>query len=131
MSIAISYIPEGYSPEQKKRLIQGIKQACMEGFGVNEDHSFVSIQEIKNENMDEQTKNMKSLFVYTTYGKTLEGKNKICKGFEDTCANVFGADKGRTIVIIKEHDNDNAGSNGLLRPFMPNYQEMLKLLSKQ
>ena len=119
MSIAIAYIPEGYSPEQKKILIQKTKEACMKGFDVNEHHSFVFIQEIKKENMDEQTQHMKCLYVYTTYGKTLEGKNIICKGFDDACAAAFGEDKGRTIVIIKEHTDENAGSNGYLRPFAP------------
>ncbi len=123
MSIAVAYIPEGYSAEQKRILIEGTKQACMDGFDVSKDHSFVSIQEIKKENMDEQTAGMKSLFVYTTYGKTLEGKNLLCKGFDQACADAFGDDKGRTIVIIKEHSNENAGSNGLLRPFMPGFKE--------
>ena len=126
MAIAYAYIPEGYSPAQKKILIQATKKACMEGFGVSEDHSFVSIQEIKKENMDEQTATMKCLFVYTTFGKTPEGKNIICKGFDEACAAAFGQDKGRTIVIIKEHGNDNAGSNGFLRPFNPNYADYVK-----
>lgn len=126
MSIAIAYIPEGYSKEQKQILIQGTKKACMEGFGVTEDHSFVSIQEIKAENMDAQTAGMKSLYVYTTFGKTPEGKNLLCKGFDDACKAAFGDDKGRTIVIIKEHSNDNAGSNGYLRPFAPGYSEYVK-----
>ncbi len=128
MSIAVAYIPEGYSPEQKKSLIKGIKKSCMEGFGVTEDHSFVSIVELKAENMDEQTKTMKSLFVYTTYGKSLEGKNIICKGFEDICQDIFGADTSRTIVIFKEHAHENAGSKGILRPFMPDFDKLLKMM---
>ncbi len=126
MSIAIAYIPEGYTPEQKQILIQGTKKACMEGFGVTEDHSFVSIQEIKKDNMDAQTAHMKSLFVYTTFGKTPEGKNLICKGFDEACQQAFGSDKGRTIVIFKEHGNENAGSNGFLRPFAPGYADYVK-----
>lgn len=127
MSIAIAYIPEGYTPEQKQIMIKGTKKACMDGFGVSEDHSFVSIQEIKKENMDAQTANMKSLFIYTTFGKTPEGKNIICKGFDEACQEAFGDDKGRTIVIIKEHGNDNAGSNGYLRPFSPGYAGYVKM----
>lgn len=121
MSIAIAYIPEGYTTEQKQILIEGTKQACMDGFQVSKDHSFVFIQETKKENMDQQTGGMKALFVYTTYGKSVEGKNLLCKGFDKACADAFGEDKGRTIVIIKEHSDENAGSNGLLRPFMPNW----------
>lgn len=126
MAIAMAYIPEGYSKEQKQTLIKVTKKACMEGFGVSEDHSFISIIEIKKENMDEQTMGMKCLYVYTTFGKTPEGKNILCKGFDDACAAAFGADKGRTIVIIKEHGNDNAGSNGYLRPFNPDYADYVK-----
>lgn len=126
MSIAVAYIPEGYTAEQKKALIVGTKKACMEGFGVSEEHSFVSIQEIKAENMDAQTAGMKSLFVYTTFGKTPEGKNILCQGFDKACQEAFGDQKGRTIVIIKEHSNDNAGSNGYLRPFNPDYTNYVK-----
>lgn len=126
MSIAVAYIPEGYTAEQKKALIAGTKKACMEGFGVSEEHSFVSIQEIKAENMDAQTAGMKSLFVYTTFGKTPEGKNILCQGFDQACQAAFGDQKGRTIVIIKEHGNDNAGSNGYLRPFNPDYANYVK-----
>ena len=126
MSIAIAYIPEGYTAEQKKILSDETKKACQEGFGVSADHSFVSIQEIKKENMDAQTLHMKSLFVYTTFGKTPEGKNLLCAGFDRACAMAFGEDKGRTIVIIKEHGNENAGSNGYLRPFNPDYADYLK-----
>ena len=121
MSISIAYIPKGYSSEQKAIMIQKTKEACMEGLGLTINHSFVFVQEIEPDCMDEQTKNMKCLIVYTTTGKSLEGKNHLCKGFDDACAAAFGADKGRTIVIFKEHSDENAGSNGLLRPFNPNY----------
>lgn len=121
MSISIAYIPKGYSAEQKQIMIKKTKEACMSGLGLSELHSFVFVQEIEPDCMDEQTKNMKCLFVYTTLGKTPEGKNELCKGFDEACQEAFGDDKGRTIVIFKEHSDDNAGSNGLLRPFNPNY----------
>ena len=121
MSISIAYIPKGYTAEQKQIMIQKTKEACMKGLGLTVNHSFVFVQEIEPDCMDEQTKNMKCLFVYTTLGKTLEGKNELCRGFEEACAEAFGDRKGRTIVIFKEHSDENAGSNGLLRPFNPNY----------
>lgn len=126
MSIAVAYIPEGYSAEQKQQLIQGVKRACMDGFGVSEDHSFVSIQELMNDNMDAQTKRIKTLYVYTTYGKSLEGKNTICQGFDKACMEIFSSDTDRTIVIFKEHSNENAGSSGLLRPFIPGFEDKMK-----
>lgn len=117
MSIAIAYIPKGYSSEQKQIMINGTKAACMNGLGVKENHSFVLVQEIEPDCMDATSRNMKCLFVYTTLGKSPEGKNLLCKGFDDACAAAFGPDKGRTIVIFKEHSDENAGSNGFLRPF--------------
>lgn len=126
MSIAIAYIPEGYTAEQKQIMIEGTKQACMDGFGVALDHSFCFIEEIKRENMDAQTAKLKCLFIYTTFNKTPEGKNLICKGFDEACQRAFGDEKGTTIVIIKEHGNENAGSNGYLRPFNPNYAQYLE-----
>lgn len=119
MSIAIAYIKEGYSSDQKRILLEKTKEACMKGLGVTEKHSFVMIQEIKKDCTDSSYQNMKCLFVYTTLGKKAEGKNLVCKGFDDACAEAFGDDKGRTIVIFKEHSDENAGSNGYLRPFVP------------
>ena len=119
MSISIAYIPKGSSPEQKNILIEKTKEACMAGLGVTDKHSFVYLQEVDEDCMDPTAKNMKCLFVYTTLGKSPEGKNLVCKGFDDACAAAFGEDKGRTIVIFKEHGDENAGSNGYLRPFRP------------
>ena len=119
MSIAIAYIPKGYTSQQKKIMIEKTKAACQQGLRVTELHSFVFVQEIEPDCMDEHTKNMKCLFVYTTVGKTPEGKNTVCRGFDEACAEAFGENKGRTIVIFKEHGDDNAGSNGYLRPFVP------------
>ena len=103
-------------------MIQKTKEAIMEGLGLKINHSFTFVQEIEPDCMDLQTRNMKCLFVYTTLGKKPEGKNLVCKGFDEACAAAFGDDKGRTIVIFKEHSDENAGSNGLLRPFNPNYK---------
>ena len=125
MSIAVAYIPEGYSAEQKQQFIQGVKQACMDGFGVTEDHSFVSIHELMNDNMDVQTKRMKCLYVYTTYGKSLEGKNTICKGFHQVCMDIFGSDTDRTIVIFKEHTHENHGISGFILPLMPGFKDLI------
>ena len=36
---------------------------------------------------------------------------------ENLYKTAFGEDKGRTIVLFKEHTDENAGSNGFLRPF--------------
>ena len=119
MSIAIAYIREGYTAQQKQLLISETKKACMEGLGVTVKHSFVFIQEIPEENCDEQTKQMQSLFVYTTVGKTPEGKDKVCQGFERACKLALGEDHGKSIVIFKEHSDENAGRNGHLRPFIP------------
>ena len=117
MSISIAYIPKGYTAEQKQIMIQKTKEACMKGLKLTENHSFVFVQEIEPDCMDQQTRNMKCLIVYTTVGKTLEGKNYLCRGFDEACAAAFGEDKGRTIVLFKEHTDENAGSNGFLRPF--------------
>ena len=120
MAISIAYIPKGATSEQKKILIERTKEACMKGLGLGYKHSFVYLQEVDPECMDETAVDMKCLFVFTTLGKTPEGKNEVCRRFDEACAEAFGENKGRTIVIFKEHGDDNAGSNGYLRPFVPN-----------
>lgn len=121
MSIAIARIPEGATPEQKKIVIEGTKAACMKAFDLTAEHSFVYLEEIKKENMDASSAHMRCLFVYTTYGKMPKEKNILAEGFDAACLKAFGNEKGRTIVIIKEHFDENAGSNGHTRPFAPGY----------
>ena len=91
----------------------------MKGLGLGYKHSFVYLQEIDPDCMDETGINMKSLIVFTTHDKTPEAKNELCRMFDEACAEVYGENKGRTIVIFKEHSGENAGSNGYLRPFAP------------
>ena len=124
MSVSVIYLREGYTAEQKRILIDATKRACMEGLELSREHSYVFIQEIASENMDETCTNMHLLFVYTTCGKTTEGKNLVCKGFENACHAAFGG--GRSIVIFKEHADDNAGSDGFLRPFVKEISEVEK-----
>ncbi|MDL2248413.1 hypothetical protein LJB89_01805 [Tyzzerella sp. OttesenSCG-928-J15] len=121
MSLGVIHIVEGFTAEQKQELIKKTKLACMEGFDLTEDHSFVYIQETKEENADEQTKTMACLYVYTTYGKTIYGKDTISAGFDKACKEALGDKIKRTIVIFKEHTDENAGSNGNLRPLGENY----------
>lgn len=121
MSIAVINMREGYSKEQKAELMKRTKKACMDGLRVGELHSFCRIDEIPLDNCDEQTKNMISLFVYTTDGKSVEGKDTVCREFENACRDVLGPDFGFTIVIFKEHTDLNAGSRGHLRPMKPGY----------
>lgn len=119
MAISIAYIPKGATSEQKKILIQRTKEACMKALGLGFKHSYIYLQEIDPDCMDETAIDMKSLIVFTTNDKTLEAKNELCRKFDEACAEAFGENKGRTIVIFKEHDGNNAGSNGYLRPFAP------------
>ena len=121
MSIAVIHMREGCSPEQKAELMKKTKEACMHGLGVGVLHSFCRIDEIPLENCDEQTKHMVNLMVYTTEGKSVEGKDRVCREFEDACREVLGDDFGLSIVIFKEHSDLNAGSKGQLRPFKPGY----------
>ena len=68
MSISIAYIPKGYTSEQKAIMIRKTKEACMKGLGLKIDHSFVFVQEIEPDCMDEQTKNMKCLVFSDSHG---------------------------------------------------------------
>lgn len=123
MSLAVINIKEGLTPVQKAELMKKTKEACMNGLGVGVLHSFCRINEIKAEDCDEQTKGMVNLFVYTTEGKSLEGKDRVCRDFENACREVLGEDFGFSIVIFKEHSDENAGSKGQLRPFKPGYPD--------
>lgn len=114
MALSVIHLIEGYTKEQKAELIRRTNEAIITGMGV---HSYCRINEIRLEDCDERTRHMVNLFVYTTEGKTPAAKDRVCLEFENACKAALGEDFGYTIVIFKEHSDENAGSRGHLRPF--------------
>ena len=115
MSLAVIAIPEGCTPEQKKRLLAGVKQACAEGFELKPTQCFAYITEILRENIGEGAEVIKWMTVYTTYGKTILGKNLISKRFDEVCKEVFNEPDCFNIVMFKEHVGENVGVRGGIR----------------
>jgi 4-oxalocrotonate tautomerase family enzyme len=55
-------------------------------------------------------------FVYTAPGKTIDQKRALVKAVQDTVDSHFkGKSQVRTVVIIKEHSDENVGVGGVLR----------------
>jgi 4-oxalocrotonate tautomerase family enzyme len=55
-------------------------------------------------------------FVYTAPGKTIDQKRALVKAIQDTVDTHFkGKPQVRTVVIIKEHSDENVGVGGVLR----------------
>jgi phenylpyruvate tautomerase PptA (4-oxalocrotonate tautomerase family) len=119
MSFAVITLPVGYSVEQKRRLLAGVKEACAEGFELGPTHCFSWITELPPENVGEGAEVIKSMVVYTTYGKTVLGKNHITRRFEELCTEIFKEPQSLNIVIFKEHVGENTGARGMIRSLKP------------
>jgi len=119
MSFAVITMPTGYPAEQKRALLAGMKLACAEGFELDASHCFAWIQEFPAENFGEGLEGVKSCIVYTTYGKSIGGKNTITRRFDEICKEVFGEPDGVNICIFKEHVAENTGARGVIRALKP------------
>lgn len=56
-----------------------------------------------------------TFFVYTAPDKTVEQKRQLIANINATVDAFFGEGEVTTVVIIKIHDGDNVGVNGVLR----------------
>lgn len=56
-----------------------------------------------------------TFFVYTAPDKTVEQKRQLIANINAAVEAFFGADEVTTVVIIKIHDGNNVGVNGVLR----------------
>lgn len=56
-----------------------------------------------------------TFFIYTAPGKSVAYKQDMVQGMQKMADDFFGENKVNTVVIIKEHADENVGAGGILR----------------
>lgn len=112
MTHIYAYIRNGYSKEQIKNLISGIKGAVGEGFHIGNQASTVAVKELPGDCCSDNFGAL--VLVYTAKGKGFDVKKKFAKLLEEA-VRISCPDTGEVKMIIKEQANDMIGLNGVLR----------------
>ena len=120
MATMVAYTSLDLSKEQKSALCAGVEKAASEAFSID-----ISITELMimptlpPECHGPSATDQITYFVYTAPNKTDDQKRALVKGLYDATVQVAGPlGKGKVVVIIKEHTNNNVGVDGVLKSDM-------------
>ena len=112
MTHVYAYVKEGYTKEQIKNLISGLKSAIGEGFNLCDKASTVGVKELPEDCHSDNFGVF--MLVYTAKGKGFDVKKKFAKLMNEAVVKALG-DAGEVKMVIKEQANDMVGLNGVLR----------------
>lgn len=103
------------SPESAPEFIQRIGKAVTSGLELPPNMRSVHYQQIDEAYATPKDKPEITFFVYTAPDKTVEQKRQLIANVNAVVDDFFGEGQVDSVVIIKIHDNDNVGVNGVLR----------------
>lgn len=111
MTHVYAYVKEGYSSEQIRSLIAGLKNAVSESFNLDAKASTVVVKEVP---ADCSSDNL-GIFalVYTAKGKGFDEKKLFARMMNEACRSALGEISVK--MVMKEQATDMVGLNGALR----------------
>lgn len=114
MVTVITYLPEKYSVEDRKKYIDTVEELIekilhVPGQEIVHANHFVPTDEICYIGADTKT-----IYLYHSEDWSLEQKAEMTKAYDARCQELFGEDKGMTIVIYKPHKKDEIAVGGVL-----------------
>ncbi len=114
MITVITYLPGKYSKETRKNYIDMVDELIEKilkapGEEIVHANHFVPVDEICHIGADTKT-----IYLYHSEEWSLEQKAEMTKAYDEKCQELFGGDKGMTIVIYKPHKKDEIAVGGVL-----------------
>ncbi len=116
MTHVYAYWKEGYSGEQIRAAIAGMKQAVTESFGLLPAASTVAVREVKPGYASDSLGAL--VLVYTARNKGIGQKKELAGQLADALQKALPG-IGEVKMIIKEQAADMSGYNGMLRSLDP------------
>ncbi|WP_438496378.1 tautomerase family protein [Paenibacillus sp. IHBB 3054] len=99
----------------KKRFVEEIGTAVTESLQLPPQLKSITLQEFPRINSTPKDYEEITFFVYTAPGKPVEAKRALVRNIQLTAERVLAGVNVKTIVIIKEHGDENVGVGGQLR----------------
>lgn len=112
--IGITTVP--FEGEQLKKYVDIIGDAVTEGLGLPPTMKSVTIHQLPPEASTPKPYGLITFFVYSAPNKPLDAKREMIRRVQEATDWFFGGPgKVRTVIIIKEHTDENVGVAGVLR----------------
>lgn len=114
MVTVITYLPKKYSEDIRKKYIDTVEGLIEKTLNVPKENialinHFVPLDEICYIGADTKT-----IYLYHSEEFSLEQKAEMTKAYDEKCVELFGDDKGMTIMIFKPHQKEEAALGGKL-----------------
>lgn len=104
-----------FTEEESRDFIQKVGEAAVGAFHLAPTLRDVYLYPIPEYQQTPQGDGQITFFVYTAPGKPVEYKRDLVRGMQEVADNFFTGKKVNTVVIIKEHADENVGTGGRLR----------------
>lgn len=117
MATIIGVTALSLTKEEQKALCAGVAKGVCDAFQLDINvSSMMLLPSLPEENHGPSVTDQITYFIYTAPNKTDEQKRQLVKNVQDATVAVTGyKGKGKVIVIIKEHADNNVGVDGVLR----------------
>lgn len=102
-------------PDKAPNFIEKIGKAVTDGLELAPSLKSIHYQYLDPAYTTPKAKPEITFFVYTAPDKTVSQKRQLIANIGATVDAIFGKDEVISVVIIKIHDNNNVGVNGVLR----------------
>ena len=104
-----------FTEEESREFVKRIGDAAVKAFRLPKDLRDVYLYPIPEYAQTPHECGQMTCFVYTAPGKPVEYKRDMVQGIQETTQQFFGEKEVNTVVIIKEHPDENVGAGGTLR----------------
>ena len=102
-------------PSKAPGFIERVGKAVTDGLGLDPSLKSIHYQYVDPAYATPKPKPEITFFVYTAPDKTTPQKRQLIANIGAAVDEIFGVDEVISVVIIKIHDNNNVGVNGVLR----------------
>lgn len=115
MATIIATTSVSFTDEESREFVKVVADTAIEAFRLPPTMRDVYLYPIPTWRQTPHEQGQITFFVYTAPGKPVEYKRDLIQGMQKMADTFFKEKKVNTVVIIKEHPDENVGAGGVLR----------------
>lgn len=115
MATVLGFTSLTLDDEQMKTLVDVVGDAVTTGLGLPSTMKSVTFLPVSPAATTPKPYGLITFFVFSAPNKPLDAKRAMVKNVQEAVDGFFGKGEVRTVVIIKEHSDENVGVGGMLR----------------
>ena len=115
MATVIGITTLSLEKEQLRQYVDLIGEAVTSGLGLPSTMKSVTLLQVPQEASTPKPYGLITFFAFSAPNKPVEAKRRMSAQVQQATDSFFGPGQVRTVVIIKEHTDENVGVGGVLR----------------